>query len=240
MILYKTDQSLVSVVRVLRTMNFRRIRLMGLSLTAGIALAFTLSQPVWGHGSEPAQDEPAQPKPKVATGVQGGASIQAIDEEYNRRLLELEKQRLEKLAQLAARQPPKESLETYELLFRLAIANNLFREAEPIAQQVKKSGMASAPVSFLAHTVDIIASADRGNFEESLAELKSVIAAQSQTARPDQARRRRSTLGRSSRSARHTTSACCTATNLRSREAPFNWSSNNQTTLLSKVTAPPG
>ena len=81
----------------------------------------------------------------------------------------------------------KESQETYELLFRLAIANNLFREAEPIAQQFKKSGTASAPVSFLAHTVDIIASADRGNFEESLTELKSVIAAQSPSGRPDHA-----------------------------------------------------
>ncbi len=124
------------------------------------------------------QDDPAQPKPKVSTSGSGNASVQAIEEEYNRQLLELEKQRLEKLAQLAARQPLKESLETYELLFRLAIANNLFREAEPFAQQLKKNGTASPLVNFLAQTVDIIASADRGNFEESLAELKSVITAQ--------------------------------------------------------------
>ena len=185
----------------------------------------------WGHYSESAQDEPAQPKPKVATADNGGASIQAIDEEYNRQLLELEKQRLEKLAQLAARQPRKESLETYELLFRLAIANNLFREAEPIAQQVMKGGTASSPVSFLAQTVDIIASADRGNFDESLAELQSVIAAQSQSGPAGtRAHRRPSTLGRCSRFARRTTSACCTETDLTSRRPPFNWSSNNQTT----------
>jgi thiol-disulfide isomerase/thioredoxin len=166
-------------------MNVRRIRLVGLALSAGFALALALSDSAWGLCSELAQDEPAQPKPKFATGDNGGASIEAIDEEYNRRLLELEKLRLEKLAQLAARQPQKQSQETYELLFRLAIANNLFREAEPVAQQVKKSGTASAIVNFLAQTVDIIASADRGNFDESLAELKSVIAVQSQSIRPE-------------------------------------------------------
>ena len=83
-------------------------------------------------------------------------------------------------------QPPKEAEETYELLFRLAINNNLFNEAEPVAQQVIKSGTASPLVSFLAQTIDIIASADRGNFDESLAELRSVIDSQSERNRPAQ------------------------------------------------------
>jgi thiol-disulfide isomerase/thioredoxin len=131
-----------------------------------------------------AQDEPAPPKPKVVAAGNGRASIQAIDDEYNRQLLELEKQRLEKLAQLAARQPQKDAQETFLVLFRVAISNNLFREAEPVAQQVIKSGTASPVVSFLARTVDIIASADRGNFEESLAELRTVIESQSDKGRP--------------------------------------------------------
>ena len=81
-----------------------------------------------------------RPSPKSSRRRGGGASVQAIDEDYNRQLLELEKQRLERLSRLAARQPPKDADETYELLFRLAITNNLFREAEPAAQQVIKSG----------------------------------------------------------------------------------------------------
>jgi peroxiredoxin len=133
-----------------------------------------------------AQDEPAQPKPKVVTAGNGGASVQAIDEEYNRQLLELEKQRLAKLAQLAAQQPQKNAQETYELLFRLAISNNLFREAEPVAQQVIKSGTAAPLVGILAQTIDIIASADRGNFDESLSELRRVIESQSDHGRPAQ------------------------------------------------------
>ena len=133
-----------------------------------------------------AQDEPAQPKPKVLNAGNGRASVQAIDEEYNRQLLELEKQRLAKLAGLAAKQPQKDAQETYELLFRLAISNNLFREAEPVAQQVIKSGTAAPLVGILAQTIDIIASADRGNFDESLAELRRVIESQSEQGRPVQ------------------------------------------------------
>jgi thiol-disulfide isomerase/thioredoxin len=105
-----------------------------------------------------------------------GGSLQAINEDYARQLLELERQRLERLGQLAARQPASEAAETYEALFRLAIANNLFREAEPAALQVLKSASASPPViQFLARTIDIIASADQGNYDESLADLRTLI-----------------------------------------------------------------
>ena len=104
-----------------------------------------------------------------------GASLQSINEDYARQLLELERQRLERLGQLAARQSPKEAAETYEELFRLAIANNLFREAEPAAHEVLKSASPLPPViQFLARTIDIVASADRGAYDESLAELHAV------------------------------------------------------------------
>ena len=76
------------------------------------------------------------------------------------------------------RQPAKEAAETYEELFRLAIANNLFREAEPAALEVLKSASVSPPVIlFLARTIDIIASADRGAYDESLADLHTLIGA---------------------------------------------------------------
>ncbi len=77
---------------------------------------------------------------------------------------------------MAARQAPKEATETYEELFRLAIANNLFREAEPAAHQVLKSASSVPPVTqLLARTIDIIASADRGAYDESLADLRTVV-----------------------------------------------------------------
>ena len=114
--------------------------------------------------------------------------MQSINEDYARQLLQLERQRLERLGQLAARQSPKEAAETYEQLFRLAIANNLFREAEPAAQQVLKSASGSPPIiQFLARTIDIIASADRGAYDESLADLRTLIEAVSNRTRPGEA-----------------------------------------------------
>ena len=117
------------------------------------------------------QDEDASSKPKVLIPGGVGSSLLSINEDYARQLLQLERQRLVRLGQLAARQAPNEAAVTYEQLFRSAIANNLFREAEPAAQQVLKS--ASAPINqFLARTIDIIASADRGAYDESLSELR--------------------------------------------------------------------
>ena len=102
--------------------------------------------------------------------------MQSINDDYNRQLLQLERQRLDRLGQLAARQSPKEAAETYEQLFRLAIANNLFREAEPAAERSLEIRQRSPPVvQFLAQTIDIIASADRGAYDESLADLRTLI-----------------------------------------------------------------
>jgi thiol-disulfide isomerase/thioredoxin len=150
------------------------------------SLSFAVSQPASGRATAPKQDEQEQSKPKVIAPGGGGALVLEIDEEYNRQLLQLERQRLERLSRLAAHQLPKDAEGTYERLFRLAISNNLFREAEPAAQQVIKGGTAPPIVSFLAHTIDIIASADRGNFDESLAELRRAIDSQSERNRPAQ------------------------------------------------------
>jgi peroxiredoxin len=155
-----------------------------LILVASLSLA--VSHPAAGRTDSPKQDEQEQPKPKVIVPGGGGASVQEIDEDYNRQLLQLERQRLERLSRLAAQQPPKDAQETYEQLFRRAISNNLFREAEPTAQQVIKSGTASPIVSLLAQTIDIIGSADRGDFNGSLNELQKVLESQSERNRPAQ------------------------------------------------------
>ena len=115
--------------------------------------------------------------------MESARALLSINEDYSRQLLQLERQRLVRLGQLAARQTPNEAAVTYEQLFRSAIANNLFREAEPAAQQVLKS--ASTPINqFLARTIDIIASADRGAYDESLSELRAVIESVSKPTQP--------------------------------------------------------
>ncbi|MFI5458917.1 MAG: redoxin domain-containing protein, partial [Isosphaerales bacterium] len=172
--------------RVPPTMTSSRIALISLVLTTSLSL--TLSRAARGQAGFPDQDDPAGAKPKVLSPGGAGASLRSINEDYARQLLQLERQRLERLAQLASRQSPKEAAETYEQLFRLAIANNLFRDAEPAAKQVLKSTPGSPPViQLLARTIDIIASADRGDYDESLAEFRTLIEATSKRRQPGEA-----------------------------------------------------
>ncbi len=119
----------------------------------------------------------SRPQAQPAAGT--AESLRAINDDYNRQLLQIERQRLDRLARLAASQPPEQAAETYETLFRLAIANNLFVEADPAADRVlKASGGTSPVVRFLAETINLIAAADRGEYDQSLAELRRIVAAQ--------------------------------------------------------------
>ena len=204
-------------------------RTTALRLTLVASLSLAALQPVSVRATTPQQDEPEPAKPKVIVRGGAGLSVQSIDEDYNRQLLQLERQRLDRLSKLAAQQQPKDADATFELLFRLAIANNLFREAEPAAQLVIKAGKASPLVSFLAQTIDIIASADLGNFDESLAELRRALGSPPDRNAPARRRPRRqaSTPVPSSQSARRTTSGCSRETGSTSPRTPFSSCSKN-------------
>jgi peroxiredoxin len=154
-------------------MTFFRIAIYSLALS--LSLAISLSPRALGQAVSANQHEPAQPNPKVLRPGAGGSTLQSINDDYNRRLLELERQRLEQMGQLAAKQSPQEAAETYTQLFRLAIVNNLFTEAEPIAEKALKSANPSPLVQFLAHTINVIAAADRGASDESLADLRQAL-----------------------------------------------------------------
>ncbi len=118
------------------------------------------------------------PAPPGAGAAQGGETLQSINDDYNRQLLQIERQRLDRLAKLAEHQAPRDAAETYEMLFRLAIANNLFGEADSAADHVLKSPSPPSPVvRFLAETINLIAAADRGAYDESLADLRRLVGA---------------------------------------------------------------
>jgi thiol-disulfide isomerase/thioredoxin len=140
-----------------------------------IGASFSLCQAAAGGARAERQDEPAVIKPREARLGAAGSTVESINQEYNTQLLQIERQRLERLAQLARTQDPKDAAETYEVLFRLAVANNLFREAEGVADHVLKSTSNPPAVVFLAQTLNIIAEADRGAYEESLADLRKAI-----------------------------------------------------------------
>jgi thiol-disulfide isomerase/thioredoxin len=121
------------------------------------------------------QGERAQPAARDVRSRQAGDSIQAIDDDYNRQLLELGRRRLEQLGRLASEQRPADAAVTYERLFRLAIADDLFRDAEEAAGKVIEQGTPSPATNALAYLVKIIALADRGAFDESLKSLRQAV-----------------------------------------------------------------
>lgn len=141
-----------------------------LAMTAGIALFVS---PLFVVSQEKGQDQPEAPAPKILLRrAFSRDSVQAINDDFNQQLLQLERQRLDRLARLAPKQQPAAAAATYEQLFRLSIASNLFQEAAPAAANVVKAGSSSATTSALANLVKIIAEADRGEYEQSLETLK--------------------------------------------------------------------
>jgi peroxiredoxin len=132
------------------------------------------------QGAAPGQDIAERQEP--ATTRVGGPSpsddetVKSIDEDYARQLIGLERHRLERLGRLAAQQKPADATATYEKLFRLAIAANLFADAETAAKAILGTGNPSPVAMGLAHTVKIVAEADRGDYEQSLRSLLQAVA----------------------------------------------------------------
>ncbi len=116
---------------------------------------------------------PVQAQSPSAGAVDG--AVRAIDEDYHAKLHVLERDRLDRLQRLAAERQPKEAAAVYEQIFRLAIANNLFVDAEPAADAAIKTGSPSATTRALAQMVKLIAECDRGAYDQSLTDLKTIL-----------------------------------------------------------------
>ena len=160
-------------------MIISRIALIGLVAAATLSLcwgAAVAQQGVQVSGSR---------KSFVPRAATVGETLQSINDDYNRMLLQIEKQRLERLGQLAA--TPDAQGRRRDL-----------RDAVPPGdrQQPVRRGGAGRPtdledpraaclrsVRFLAQTIKIIAAADRGAYDESLADLRKHIGPGSE---PDQ------------------------------------------------------
>jgi thiol-disulfide isomerase/thioredoxin len=128
----------------------------------------------------PARAQAAAPAPAPAR--EADAALRAIDDAYNRKLHEIELERLDGLRRVAAERRPKEAAPVYEQLFRLAIANNLFVDAEPAADAVIKAGASSPTVGALARLVKLVAECDRGAYDQSLTDLGAILTKVDETA----------------------------------------------------------
>src|SRR5262249_21419528 len=98
------------------------------SVWSGLTALLSLSAMARGQDVE---NQPGRPASQVLRPAASDENIKSINDEYNQELLQVERRRLERLGRLAARQNPPAAAATYEQLFRLAIASDLFREAEP-------------------------------------------------------------------------------------------------------------
>lgn len=104
-------------------------------------------------------------------GARAPESIDSINREFQRELGRLERERLDRLARLAAGQDKEQANKTYEVYFQFAIGGHLYREAEATAERVLATANPASQVAGMAALVNVIAEADRGAFDESLASL---------------------------------------------------------------------
>src|SRR4051794_7603147 len=105
-----------------------------------------------------------------AVRAEGGAeaeSLSRIDADYQQQRARIDRERIERLTRLAAGQKGGEAELTYLEVFRFAIASDRYVEAEPAAERVIGSGAAGQEAGFLAQLVNIIAEAERGDYEGS-------------------------------------------------------------------------
>jgi thiol-disulfide isomerase/thioredoxin len=119
---------------------------------------------------------PARVEAQAPPAAEADAALRAIDEDFARKVHDLERDRLSRLQKLAAGRQPKEAAAVYDQLFRLAIAGDLFVDAEPAADAVIKGGSPSPTTAALARLVKLVAECDRGDYDGSLADLKAILA----------------------------------------------------------------
>ena len=112
---------------------------------------------------------------EAPAGSPSSPTIESINVEYERELIKVERHRLEQIGKLALSQPKAEAEATLDAYFRLAIAKNLYADAEPTAKRVIESG--DPGVAWLAHLVEIVGLADKEEYEQSLSCLARAIKA---------------------------------------------------------------
>ncbi len=113
--------------------------------------------------------------PDVASGQQapsGFDSLDALKASYAKQAIDLERRKIADMAALAVKQTGDEAEQTYRELFGLAIARDLFAEAEPASIKYANTPGGDPRDQAVAAYVGIVAKANRGEYDASLAELK--------------------------------------------------------------------
>jgi peroxiredoxin len=111
--------------------------------------------------------------------AQASDSLAGIDAAYAKELRGVEEARIKRLDALSQKQKGAEATATLEALFRAAISAQLFEAAEPAAERILKKAGDDPLVDYLAASVNVLAEADRNEFEQSYQSLLAGLAARS-------------------------------------------------------------
>ncbi len=138
--------------------------------------SLALSSGVWGQAAIESKSKGISPASEARGSAKTDLRVQAIDDNFQRMLRQLEQTRLDQLGVLASQQPPTAAAATYERFFRLAIEGDLFKYVESTASKVVEQGTPSSATNALAHLVKLIAEVDGGKFEQSLRTMGQALA----------------------------------------------------------------
>jgi len=103
-------------------------------------------------------------------------SLAELQTSYARKLAELDRKKLADLAALAVRQSGIEAEAAYRAAFDLAVARGFYTEAEQVARAYLAREHGEPESHALAASIILIGRAERGEFDASLADLKTFLA----------------------------------------------------------------
>lgn len=116
-------------------------------------------------------------QPAAGAATQQFANRDAANAFYAERLRDLEKQHLASLTAIAAREQGDAASTTYRLIFNLAVSRGLYPAAEKAAEQAIATPELASDARALAQLVNVMAEADRGQYDESFESLRKFLLA---------------------------------------------------------------
>jgi len=131
-------------------------------------------------------DEPS----RGARAAQGQAfnSLAELEAAYEKHAIELRRQKLADLAALGQRQSGIEAERAYRAAFDLAVGSGLYQEAEAAARAYLAKSDGDPATHALAGSIIVVAHAERGQLDRSLAELKGFLEQKAAAQIPDDRR----------------------------------------------------
>jgi thiol-disulfide isomerase/thioredoxin len=121
-------------------------------------------------------------------GSKAYSSLADLEASYERQLTDLERRKLADLVVLAGRLNGIEAESAFRAAFDLSVARGLYAEAEPSARAYLARKKGEPETQALAASVILVAHAERGEFERSLAELKQFLDSRAAAPVPDDRR----------------------------------------------------